>query len=461
MGMADIVHRGLDEGGHPVDGEVGGDGPGLVAQDREHGKGFGRPEGPPDGRARRRRHRGPLALRPIAIAEKSHHIVDPVGGDAGGERSTCLPARRDRHQRAHFAGDGRGHPETMDGADQLLGQIFRRIAIEMAPARIRLVRRELPEIADPGLHRPLGEDRRRAPARIQLQGLLPVGLQLGEDIGEVGGAAGQGAGAFVGFLDTRQAGHVQIELVEGVLLRRQGGDEMPHGAIAVLGADRGADGIHGGERALQRLIPAAQRAGIVEAGELLDQQAGLAQQAPADLLELDGGIASRRDLLDDIGDAAVVERQKRIEGLGGLPEIGDHDLVLEKIGPELWQFANDRRGNSRLDPGLDRDLASIADRGLVGHQMILLDAGIAQPERIVERPAVPIVEPHVALIELDHRGENAPIPSLLARFLVFAILADEVEIGFRQHEEEGIALLAPLGRGFAMGGEDPFPHQQA
>src|SRR5215475_9217299 len=46
MGMADIVEGGLDEGGHPVDGEIRRDGLGLVPQHREDLEALRRLEGP-------------------------------------------------------------------------------------------------------------------------------------------------------------------------------------------------------------------------------------------------------------------------------------------------------------------------------------------------------------------------------------------------------------------------------
>src|SRR6516225_5833039 len=110
---------------------------------------------------------------------------------------------------------------------------------------------------------------------------------------------------------------------------------MADGAIAVFGADRSTDRIDGGQRALQRLVAAADRAGIVKAAELLAQERGLAQQAPANLFELHHRIAGSGDLLHDIARPAIIERQQRIEGARRLAEILDDVAVLEEIFPEL------------------------------------------------------------------------------------------------------------------------------
>ena len=122
-----------------------------------------------------------------------------------------------------------------------------------------------------------------------------------------------------------------------------------------------------------------------------------------------------------------------------------HVEVLDEVAAQLDRALGERLGDAGLA------------RAVMVHQALVEHRRIAQPEGVVERPAVPVGGPLAAEV-VDQRVVEAGRPAQLARFLGLARLLLELAVHLGQHQEQRVLLLGALGRRGADRLVDPRRH---
>ena len=209
----------------------------------------------------------------------------------------------------------------------------------------------------------------------------------------------------------------------------QRGDQLAEQLLLDAGGEPAQHGVH--EIAL--LGPRVAVGGAVEAGQPVDQAMELHVELAAHLGALDRRVADRDQAVDQVGDAAVIGLEGLVPGARRIGEMALHVEVLDEVLAQLDRALGERLGDAGLA------------RAVVVHQALVEHRRIAQPEGVVERPAVPVGRPFAAEV-VDQRVVEPRRPAQLAQLLGLARLLLELAVHLGQHQEQRVLLLGALGR---------------